>query len=407
MKRILLCLLALIAIVACSKGDGEGQQGGSQNKQELVLESSSVDFSSDGGSRIVSFTAGGAWTAQIINTHADEWCGVSSLSGEAGESSITITVNPNSATDDRSATVVIKVGAVSKTIWVRQKQKDALTVTASEFEVAAEGGDVSIEVKANIDFEYAIEESAQGWIIYSGSRAMKTSTLLFKVAENDNSQRREAKIYIRSGSFNETITIYQAGSVPSIVISKNEYVVSSDGETITVKVKSNVNVAVEIPAGVDWISENTSRATSTNTYHFDIAPNELYDQRSADIRFTNKENNLSETVTVIQAQKDAIVLAKDSYTVDSDGGQIQIEVGCNVDFDIEISNKWISIANNTRALDTDVITFIIAENASVVDREGYIIFKSYDEKISQSVKISQGRGDTNIESPEEGGNNEW
>ena len=60
MKRILLCLLALIAIVACSKGDGEGQQGGSQNKQELVLESSSVDFSSDGGSRIVSFTAGGA-----------------------------------------------------------------------------------------------------------------------------------------------------------------------------------------------------------------------------------------------------------------------------------------------------------------------------------------------------------
>ena len=168
-----------------------------------------------------------------------------------------------------------------------------------------------------------------------------------------------------------------------------------------------MNVAVEIPAGVDWISENTSRATSTNTYHFDIAPNELYDQRSADIRFTNKENNLSETVTVIQAQKDAIVLAKDSYTVDSDGGQIQIEVGCNVDFDIEISNKWISIANNTRALDTDVITFIIAENASVVDREGYIIFKSYDEKISQSVKISQGRGDTNIESPEEGGNNEW
>ena len=406
MKKFLLCLLALVAVVACSKGEGE-EQGGAQNKQELVLDTSSADFTSDGGSCTISFTTNGAWTAQIINSHADEWCSVSPMSGDAGNSSITITAQPNNATEDRTATVVIKVGAVSKTIWVRQKQKDALTVTASEFEVAAEGGDISIEVKANIDFEYAIEESAQSWIKYSGSRAMKTSTLLFKVAENEDSQRREAKIYIRSGSFSETITIYQAGSVPSIVISKNEYIVSSDGETVAVKVKSNVDVAVELPAGVDWISESASRATSTNTYRFNVLPNEEYDQRAAEIRFTNKENNLSETVTIIQSQKDAIVLAKDSYAVESEGGQIQIEVGYNVDFDIEISNNWISIADNTRVLAVDVIIFVIAENASVMDREGYIIFKSQDGKISQSVKICQGRGDTNIESPENGGNHEW
>jgi hypothetical protein len=230
---------------------------------------------------------------------------------------------------------------------------------------------------------------------------------LFKVSENEDSQRREAKIYIRSGSFNETITIYQAGSVPSIVISQNEYIVSSDGETVAVKVKSNVDVAVELPAGVDWISESASRATSTNTYRFDVSPNEEYDQRAAEIRFINKENNLSEVVAIIQSQKDAIVLAKDSYAVESKGGQIQIEVGYNVDFDIEISNNWISIENNTRALAVDVITFVIAENASLMDREGYIIFKSTDGKITQTIKINQGRGDTNIESPETGGENEW
>ena len=406
MKKFLLSLLALVAIAACSNGESE-EQGGTQNKHELVLDTSSADFTSDGGSCTISFTTNGAWSAQIINSHADEWCSVSSTSGDAGNSSITITAQPNNTTEDRSATVVIKVGAVSKTIWVKQKQKDALTITASEFEVAAEGGEVGIEVKANIDFEYAIDESAQSWIKYSGSRAIKTSTLLFKVAENEDLQRREAKIYIRSGSFNETITIYQAGSVPSIVISQNEYIVSSDGETVAVKVKSNVDVAVELPAGVDWISESASRATSTNTYRFDVSPNEEYDQRVAEIRFINKENNLSEVVSIIQSQKDAIVLAKDSYAVESQGGQIQIEVGYNVDFDIEISNNWISIENNTRALAVDVITFVIAENASLMDREGYIIFKSTDSKITQTVKINQGRGDTNIESPEIGGENEW
>ena len=406
MKKFLLSLLALVAIAACSNGESE-EQGGTQNKHELVLDTSSADFTSDGGSCTISFTTNGAWSVQIINSHADEWCSVSSTSGDAGNSSITITAQPNNTTEDRSATVVIKVGAVSKTIWVKQKQKDALTITASEFEVAAEGGEVGIEVKANIDFEYAIDESAQSWIKYSGSRAIKTSTLLFKVAENEDLQRREAKIYIRSGSFNETITIYQAGSVPSIVISQNEYIVSSDGETVAVKVKSNVDVAVELPAGVDWISESASRATSTNTYRFDVSPNEEYDQRAAEIRFINKENNLSEVVAIIQSQKDAIVLAKDSYAVESKGGQIQIEVGYNVDFDIEISNNWISMENNTRALAVDIITFVVAENASLMDREGYIIFKSTDSKITQTVKINQGRGDTNIESPETGGENEW
>ena len=406
MKKFLLSLLALVAIAACSNGESE-EQGGTQNKHELVLDTSSADFTSDGGSCTISFTTNGAWSAQIINSHADEWCSVSSTSGDAGNSSITITAQPNNTTEDRSATVVIKVGAVSKTIWVKQKQKDALTITASEFEVAAGGGEVGIEVKANIDFEYAIDESAQSWIKYSGSRAIKTSTLLFKVAENEDLQRREAKIYIRSGSFNETITIYQAGSVPSIVISQNEYIVSSDGETVAVKVKSNVDVAVELPAGVDWISESASRATSTNTYRFDVSPNEEYDQRVAEIRFINKENNLSEVVAIIQSQKDAIVLAKDSYAVESQGGQIQIEVGYNVDFDIEISNNWISMENNTRALAVDIITFVVAENASLMDREGYIIFKSTDSKITQTVKINQGRGDTNIESPETGGENEW
>ena len=113
MKKILLSLLALVAIAACSNGESE-EQGGTQNKQELVLDTSSADFTSDGGSCTISFTTNGAWTAQIINSHADEWCSVSPMSGDAGNSSITITAQPNNATEDRTATVVIKVGAVSK-----------------------------------------------------------------------------------------------------------------------------------------------------------------------------------------------------------------------------------------------------------------------------------------------------
>lgn len=393
MKRLLYFAAILLAIVACSKGGDDERNDNptpspDKPKDEITISKSLISFDEFADEESISFSATADWIAEIVNDRADGWLSVIPQSGTAGDASITIKSKDNDTPDERNASVRIKAGTASKTIAVSQKQKDALTVTSSRFEVEAAGGEVKIVVKANIDFEYAIDESAKDWIKYEGTRAMQTSTLTFLVDENHDTEKREGKIYIQSGEFNEVVTIYQTGSEPTIVISKNEYVVSSNSETIAVEVTSNVDVAVEIPADIDWISENTTRATSTNTYYFDIQPNEDYDQRSAEIQFTNKENGLSETITIIQTQKDALVLAKDSYTIESEGGQIEIEVGHNIDFDIEIANDWITKVD-TRAFVTEQLTFNIAENQNEIGREGSIVFRSKDGKLSQTVLIRQ------------------
>ena len=322
MKRFLLYLFTLVAMTMVACTEVEGDDPGKQPDQppqpkpqtEIKIESSAPNFSEDGGEAQISFTASEAWTAKVINTRADGWCSISPTSGAAGSATITVTTEPNDTPDDRSASIVIEAGSASKTVTVSQKQKDALTVTASTFEVGAEGGEVKIEVKANIDFEYAIDPADEEWISYEGTRAMKTSTLTFSVNKTAATEKREGKIYIQSGEFNEKVTIYQVGAEPSIVISQNEYVVAADGETIAIDVTSNVDVTVELPANVDWISENTTRATSTNTYCFDIQPNLEYEQRTAEIKFTNNENRLSEVVTL--TQKNKYVLLGTGYWVD-------------------------------------------------------------------------------------------
>ena len=417
MKKLLYSLFAILAMAACSGGGGTNNGGGNNNQgggnaptaPTITLSKSSVSFGESAAEEKISVSASVDWTAEIVNDRADNWLGVSPQSGAAGDNSITITATDNNTPDERTAAIRIKAGSAQKTINVSQKQKDALTVTSSKFEVAAEGGEVVIEVKANIDFDYAIDESAKEWISYEGTRAIKTSTLVFKVSPNDSDEKREGKITIKSGEFNEVVTIYQASKEPTIVISQNEYVVSSNGETISIDVSSNVDVSVEISSDVDWITENTTRATSTNTYHFDISPNEDYEQRSAEIMFTNKENNLSEVVKVTQTQKNALVVAKDSYTVDSEGDQIEIEVGHNIDFDVEISADWITKAD-TRAFVTDKLTFVIAENTDAENREGKIYFKSKNGALTQTVKVYQAQkdaliiSDKNIVVSDEGGN---
>ena len=352
----------------------------------IMLNGCSTSGSFESRTTKISFTASEAWTAEAVNTRADSWCTVSPTSGPAGICEISISVSANETPYDRYASIIIKSGSVSQVIKVFQKQKDALTVTASKFEVGAEGEEINIEVKANVDFECFVEESASNWVVYYDTRAMKLSSLIFGIKNNDSFEKREAKVYIRSGKLSETIRIYQAGMQSTILISQNEYRVASAGETISVEVTSDMDVSVEWPDSVDWIMEDMTRAVSTNTYYFNIAANEGYDSRETEIKFVNKENNVSESVKVVQLQKDAIVLAKNEYKVGSAGGYIDVEVGHNVDFETKISCDWITEVE-TRALAKESLKFSVSENMTPYEREGEIIFSSGE--IVQKLRVLQ------------------
>ncbi|MBP3289798.1 MAG: leucine-rich repeat protein, partial [Alistipes sp.] len=404
MKRFLSIFLAIFALTlaACTSSDeenGNNSQGGgdkpSSQPEVTITTPPAPTVSEKGGNDIIAFHAEKPWSAKVLNTRAEGWCSIYPTSGQAGDVEITITTAPNDTDDDRSATIIIQAGSTQIVITITQKQQDALTVTASKFEVEAEGGEVEIEVKANVDYDYTIDPDAADWVKYKATRALESSTLVFEVAENEDMEKREAQIMIHSGDLEELVTIYQEGNEPTIILSKNEYTVSDKGETIAVEVKSNVDVAVEIPSDVDWVKENSTRAMSTNTFYLDVAPNEDYKSRSAAVKFTNKENGLSEIVMISQAQMDAIVIAKDSYTIDNEGGEIDIEVGHNVDFDVEISDSWIT-KTSTRAFETETLTFTIAANNSDDGREGTIKFISKDKSISQTVKVFQSQSNALI-----------
>ena len=382
--------MCMAFVAACSKeGEDEPTPTPTPSQPSITLNTTASDFATNGGSDVVSFKASVAWTAEVINARADGWCSVAPTSGAAGDATITITATANDTPDDRTASVILKAGTAQKTINVSQKQKDALTVTASKFEVEAAGGEVKIEVKANIDFQYTIDEKAKAWITTADSRALTTSTLVFNVAENEAMEKREGSITLSSGTFKETVTIYQAGVQPTITLTKNEFVVSSAGEVIAVEVKSNVDVEVQLPSDAPWITENATRAMSTNTYYFNIAENQEYDSREAVIKFTNKANGLSETVSVVQAQKDAILLAKSEYEFDAEGGALDLEVQTNVDFTVEISadaKSWITQAES-RALVSKALHFDIAACQTADGRTGTITLSAAN--VKQTITIKQ------------------
>ncbi|MBQ8239648.1 MAG: leucine-rich repeat protein [Bacteroides sp.] len=398
MKKLWFMLAMMICILAsCSDGGSEEPVNPTPKPEEVKTEitidsgiiSNGLSFGVTEGEQSISFSVNANWTLSVASTTSGTtWCKASATSGSKGSATVKFTVDENTGYDDRSVSVTIKAGSVSKTFTITQKGADALLVTTTKYEVAQEGGQIEIEVKANIDYKMEISEKAKDWIKESSSRALTTSKHKLDIAMNENAEKREGEITFKSGDKVETVKVYQAGGA-ILLLSQNEYTVSDAGETISVDIKSNIDFGVQMPE-VDWISdEASSRGMSSHTLKYIVAVNETYDSRSAEIVFYDKNSDLKDTLKVVQAQKNAIVISKKRFDVKVEGDTIEVDLNSNIDYEILIPDtcSWIKEQLASRGLINSKHYFIVEENETQNNRLGVVLISS--EILTDTIYINQ------------------
>ena len=400
MKKLWFFLAMTIFVLAsCSDGGNDDPSNPTpkpeQVKTEITIDAGIVtnglSFSAAEGEQSVSFSVNANWTLSVASTTGGStWCKASATSGSKGTANVKFTVTENTEYDDRSVSVTIKAGTVSKTFTITQKGADAMLLTTTKYEVAQEGGQIEIEVKANVNYQMEISEDAKEWITESKSksRALTTHKHKLDIAMNESTEKREGEITFKSGDKVETVKVYQAGGA-IILLSQNEFTVSDTGETISVDIKSNVEYGVQMP-DVDWIKdEASSRGMSSHTLKYVVEANEGYDSRSAEIIFYDKNSDLKDTLKVVQAQKDAIVISKKEYEIKAEGETIEVKLSANVDFEVTMPEvDWITQAES-RGLTEHKLYFKVAENASEESRSAEIVFVNKDSQLSEKISITQ------------------
>ena len=380
-------LLTISLIIVCScKDDNEDPTPG-QPTNSITLEDSNTHpvLPQDGGTITIPFTATGDWSASLMNNRAEGWITVSPTSGKAGDVLLSLTATANDTYDERNATIVLKCGTVTKNIVLTQKQKDAILLSSSKYEVPGEGGEISVEVQANVSFEVEVKED---WIKQIETRALTTSSLNFTIETNETGEPREGEIIVKSGELSETIHVFQ-GFDDFIVLTQKDYTLPEEGGSIDVEIRSTVDYGVKILDNVGWIAEIQTRAVSTHTHHYQVAPNESYDPREAKIVFYSLEDeSLADTVTVYQMYKGAILVAKNEYQFGIEGGDLTLTISSNLEFDVTVSDDWIQQIGTRGLVDTE-LNFTIAENTEGKEREGTITVKDKNSTKQQVVTIKQ------------------
>ena len=385
LKNVFSQILGLIAfcLIMSSCKNGDDPVPTPTFSITIEEENTHPTISQEGGTITIPFTATGNWTASLMNDRADGWITLTPSSGDAGDVLLSITTTANDTYDERNATIVLKCGNDTENIVITQKQKDAILVSSSKYEVEADGGDISVEVQANISYDVEVKVD---WIKPVGTRSLTTSTLNFSIDPNETAEQREGEIVISNGELSETIKVYQSYN-DFITLTQKEFTLPEEGGTVDIEIRSTVNYEAKILDNVDWISEIQTRAVSTHTRHYGVAPNDSYDPREAKIVFYSLEDeSLADTVTINQAQKNAIVLSQKEYTLEAEGGTLDFVVNANVEFTVSVSADWITLVN-TRGLIEKELSFNIEENTSGESREGFITLSS--ETVEQQIRIIQ------------------
>jgi hypothetical protein len=294
----------------------------------------------------------------------------------------TFEVAANTTYDSRQATITFKSKTqnITKTVTLTQAQLDAIVVAEKEYSYAAAGGTLDLKVQANVDYEVT---TSADWIEQVTSRGLTEKTLRFTVKANDSYNSRTGKITVSSGSLAQEITVVQAGQY-DLLLSQSEFSIVPGGETIQVTVSTNLDY--EVTVSDSWVKEVTTRGLSDYTHTFEVAANTTYDSRQATITFKSKTQNITKTVTLTQAQLDAIVVAEKEYSYAAAGGTLDLKVQANVDYEVATSADWIEQVTS-RGLTEKTLRFTVKENTTEDARSAVITLKNSNQK--QEVKVTQ------------------
>lgn len=218
--------------------------------------------------------------------------------------------------------------------------------------------------------------------------------MIFNIAQNQTYDNRSTKVIIKdkNSELADTLYINQA-QLNALILTQSIYEVPAEGQNIKVEIKSNIKYDIIIPNNVrEWIKQIQSRSLITNIVNLSILENTSFEQRTAEIIVKDKNNNLSDTIQIIQKQNNAIILTKKDYKIPAEGEQISIEIKSNIAYDIMISSdtqEWIEKIDLSRALTTNTLNYNILPNTTYNERKAEIIIKDKDSDLSDTVKIVQ------------------
>ena len=361
---------------------------------------------------------------------------------------ITFYVKENKTYKNRDAiiTVINKNEKLTDKLKIHQPFNTVFKADSTNFVVNMYGDTIIVNLSTNIPYDVIIPDTCK-WISTKSSsgargqaaltRGTDTNTLTFFIKENKTYHARDGVVMLSNSDAGVSIgiNIHQPFKT-EFSLDKKYFEASQYGDTVSIKMTSNISYDVMIPEDCDWITRAASRNTrgvETSSILLRVAENKTYKSREAMLIVGNEDAGVEEPITIYQPFNTVFSVDSTSFEISMDGRAFTVNLRHNISYEVSIPEdcNWLSQvtgprgaargARSTRSIrsprstraakgiDTTAIVFRAAENTTAKEREATITIRNKDAGAEAKIYVHQpfittfNVDSTSIEVPTKGG----
>lgn len=183
--------------------------------------------------------------------------------------------------------------------------------------------------------------------------------------------------------------------LPELIIKNLDFSSGSDTQEMTFRNEDLTNYGISADAiwCTPWIDYDKSiiyvKVTARGEGESDDAK---YDERTCTVTLTDVRDNTIRTFTVSQKQTNAVIVNGNKVDVESSGGDVEIEVKHNIDYQVSIPEDatWVTLKQSSmRGLVSSKVILTVGANNSGAARSTTVLISSTDGEFERKVTITQ------------------
>lgn len=376
-KVFLAIATVLLVMASCGK------------KVEVSLSPNSIEFLSEGGNIEVAVTSNGDWTA----TPTEEWLSVSPVNG-SGNATIVVTASPNSGEAVRQGQVIVVTKDHEASLAVSQNFSETpfLRVEPNLITCDRLGGTFDVNVFSNVD--WTLLQLPEG---ISASATEGTGNAIVSLAidpiEGDLLERNVTLVF-SSGSILASLEIKQSGeSDLDVSINPTMLTFGYEGgsETIAVTCKGGWTAEVE----EEWVSLSVTSGEGNAEVVVTAAESNMLTKRETYIVFRSSVGSVASAYVLQAPAPDPhfLTVSPAEFSFGKDGGSQTLNIGCDVEWAIDLDSDWVSVSATSGMGDAEVVLTVTPNTffeSRVVD------FAVSSGNLIQRVTVEQEAGDEQL-----------
>lgn len=348
----------------------------SQAPASINASTETLVFENAAGEATIAVASESVWSAST----SDSWIDVSPEKGETGNSTLTISVSPNTSVDERTGFVVLSIGEDQR-IQIPVKQHGIYIGTdKSALNFGASAENQSIQVKSNTSWQVS---NLPSWISVDKTNGNGNAEIHVAAEDNPNTTGREGEFLISQPGLTvqAVVKVHQAGKTFDVATTMLQFGDKKETQSVTVTTDGSWRATTS----ADWITVSPQSAKGNATLNITVAENDNDGERSGSV--VVMMGDASASIAVVQKGKYFII---DNSLLDfgSKGGKLDVSLTANTEWKarVESNADWLSASPQSGSTNAKVV-ITAADNPSVNDRSANVYFDAMGRNVN--IRVTQ------------------